>query len=607
MDNFNNLDELTREVLNHSDLVGTISSYIKLTKRGKNYWGICPFHDDTNPSMSVSPERKMFRCFVCGASGNEITFVRRYEHLNYFDALRKVAEINGYDNPQLEKKAVVKPVDSKKEPLLKCLKDLTLYYQYALSTDEGKEGLDYFEKRHLDDSMRQKYKLGYAFKDGKANCNFLQSKGHSFKTMEDVGIATLSGGSFIDKNQGRVIFPICDADGNVIGYSARRIDDSQEPKYVNSPETYLFHKSNILYNFHIAKEKAKYAGHVYVCEGFMDVFALAKIGIDNAVALMGTAMTSEHITLLRSLGVEIRLCLDGDLAGQTAMMKNSKMLAEAGLEVRIVDNQNNPRDPDEILNEDGPDALRSYLNNLVSRVDFALNYFKNSSPLTTMEQKKSLVKQFIPILLEINSQLELDSYLRKLANVTGFEMDSIRELLKKAKNNAIYDNPEQAIVDFHPERKVLRRLELAERELLFQMLHDPKAIEFYESKVGTFYDDVYRQVANYVVDYNKISDEVSVDRIMNSLEMSEIDNKDELINEIVGMSYEDTHNDICSDELLENLLTSINEEKERIFEKDTLEQSLSGKDPLEKARIMAEYNRRKMKKIDEKNKKDGGK
>ena len=603
------LDELTRDVLAHSDIVGTISSYIHLTRKGRNYWAVCPFHDDSNPSISVNPEKRMWKCWVCGFGGTEISFVQRYEKITYFEALKKVAEINGYTDPRLEGFVKQKPVDEKKVPLLKALNDLTVYYQYALNTEEGKEGLQYFESRNLDEACRAKYRLGYAFKDGKATCDFLQSKGHSLKTIDDIGIAVLNNGNYVDKSAGRVIFPICDMDGNVIGYSARRLGSGSEAKYVNSPETYLFHKSNVLYNFHIAKEKAKLNGFIYVCEGFMDVFALGKIGIDNAVALMGTALTKEHITMLRSLNAEVRLCLDGDLPGQKAMMEASKALAEAGLNVRVVDNQNSPKDPDEILNQDGPEALKKYVNNLVSRVDFALNYFKNTNPLTTLDSKKKLIQQFLPILIGIKSQLELDSYLIKLAGVTGFEVDAIRELVKKARltMNQQEKDPSVVIKDFHPERKVLRRLALAERELLYQMLNNQEAIYFYEENVGGFYDDVYREVANYVIDYAKVHDDFTMIDIMSSIEASELENKDEMVREVSDMSFETMHNNKCTKELLENLLSSIEEEKEKIFEKDTLEMSLSGKDPLEKARILAEYNRRMMKKVEEKQKKDGGK
>ncbi len=604
------LEELTKDVLAHSDMVGVISSYIHLTRKGRNFWAPCPFHDDSNPSLSVNPEKRIWKCWVCGFGGTEINFVQRYEKITYFEALKKVAEINGYTDERLQGFVKQKPVDEKKVPLLKALNDLTVYYQYALNTEEGKEGLDYFESRNLDANCRAKYRLGYSFKDGKATCDFLQSKGHSLKTIDDIGIAVLSNGNYVDKSAGRVIFPICDADGNVIGYSARRLGSGSEAKYVNSPETYLFHKSNVLYNFHIAKEKAKLNGFIYVCEGFMDVFALGKIGIDNAVALMGTALTKEHIGMLRSLNAEVRLCLDGDLPGQKAMMEASKALAKAGINVRVVDNQNSPKDPDEILNQDGPEALKRYVNNLISRIDFALNYFKNTNPLTTLDSKKALIKQFIPILLDIKSQLELDSYLIKLAGVTGFEVQAIRDLLKKARLEAREQNSDPSVVirDFHPERKILRRLELAERELLYQMLNNQEAIYFYEENVGGFYDDVYREVANYVIDYAKIHDNFQMLDIMSSLESSELDNKDAMVREIVDMSLEPMHNKQCSRELLENLLASMNDEKEKIFEKDTLELSLSGKDPLEKARILAEYNRRKMKKVEQENmKKEGGK
>ena len=243
------------------------------------------------------------------------------------------------------------------------------------------------------------------------------------------------------------------------------------------------------------------------------------------------------------------------------------------------------------------------MNNLVGRIDFALKYFKNTNPLKTIDQKKKLVQQFIPILLGIDDQLELDSYLIKLSGVTGFEVEAIRELLKNARSKAKYDDPMDAIKSFHPERKALRKLELAEREMLFQMLNNPDAVAFFEDNLGTFYDEIYRQVANYIVDYSKFNDRPSMDDILISMEMSDIENKDELVSEVTEITYEDIHNDKCTPELLESLLTSINEEKERIFEKDTLEQSLQGKDQLEKARIMAEYNRRKMRKMDKDKKK----
>ena len=589
------INELAQDVLKHADIVQIVSSYLPTTKKGKNFVAVCPFHDDTNPSMSISPERQFFKCFVCGTGGTAISFVQKYEHIPYGQAIRKVAELSNYHPEGLDNFAKSKPVDDKKATLVKCLYDLNLYYQFALNTPEGKDGLDYLESRHLDQNLRSKYKLGYAYKDGKATIEFLQKKGYSIKTIEDTGIAKMLGaGVYADMNEGRVTFPICDSDGNVIGFSARRLGDGDTAKYMNSPETYLFHKTNVLYNYHIAKEAAKQKGYIYVCEGFMDVFALARIGIDAAVAIMGTALTNEHIALLRTLNVEIRLCLDGDLPGQMAMMKICNVLAKSGLNFRVVDNQGSSKDPDEILNEDGEEALKAYLNKLTSRLDFALNYYLRSNPLKTVDEKKKLIKEFIPILARINSQLELDSYLRKLEKITGFDIDSIRKLVMNYRLNANEENSIKiSMKDFHPERKALQRLVTAERELLFQMMGNEQAVAFYEDKVAPFYDDVYRVIANYIIAYKEQYGNVDITGIMLNIENSNEEKKDEILGDVIDIMDEDFHPKDCNQELLDNLLDTIEGEKDRISEEDTLNDSLEGKDELEQARIIAEYNRRK--------------
>ena len=587
---------IAEDVLKHADIVQVISSYLPLIKQGKNYKAVCPFHDDTNPSLVVSPEKQFFKCFVCGTSGTAISFVQKYEHISYGEAIKKVADIVNYHPEGLESIARPKKVDERREALLKCLYDLCLYYQFALNTPEGNEGLDYFESRKLDASLRSKYKLGYAFKDGKATINFLLKKGHSIKTIEDTGIAKMiTSGVYADMNEGRVIFPICDIDGNVIGFSARRLVNDDTPKYMNTPETYLFHKTNNLYNIHIAKDAVKLKGYIYVCEGFMDVYALSKIGIDAAVAIMGTALTNEHIQILRSLNVEIRLCLDGDDPGQKAMMKIAKLLSKAGLNYRIVDNQGSSKDPDEILNEDGKEALEEYLNKLNNQVDFVLNFYLRTNPLKTTEEKKVLIKEFLPILVRVNSQIELDTYLRKLEKITGFDVEAIRSLVRKARatdENSDIAASKKLIEEFHPERKALQKLVTAERELLYQMSQNKAAVAFYEQNVPGFYDDVYRAIANYIIEYASSHDQMSEAGLMALLEESELDNKQQLINDLTAI-YMETHPQKCTEDLLNNLLETMNSERSRVSDEDILTQSLEGKSELEKARIIADYNRRK--------------
>ena len=587
--------DLIEQVKKHADIVKVVSSYQALTQKGKDFVGLCPFHDDKNPSMSVSPAKRIFRCWSCGTGGDAIKYVMKRENINLFEAMKKVSDLSGYSDPRLEEKQFVKPVDEAKQRRLKCLADLTLYYQYALTSDEGKAGLDYLNnQRHIDDAMIKKYQLGYALKDGKNTIAYLQSKGHSLKTIEEVGIASIVNGTYYDKNNGRVIFPLCDRDGNVIGYSARALEKS-DAKYINTQETVLFHKSNVMYNYHIAKQRAHIEGYVYVLEGFMDVFALSRIGIDSAVAIMGTALTEEHIKMLRQLNVEVRLCLDGDAPGQTASMKASKALEQAGLNFTIVNNQNNPRDPDEILNEDGPNALRSYLNNLISRNDFALNYFINTNPLKNSEQKQSLVKQFIPILARMNNVLEYDTYCRKLSKITGYDNDSIKRLVVDYRRGDMVTS--QKVKALSPERRIMKKMQLAEREMLYQMTSNKEAIIFYENNVGGFYDDTYRQIANYIVEYAKSHDDISVSDIILDIEMNEDANNDTLVNELTAIASESFHPNKCDEEFLGSLLDSINSEKEKINEQNIYSQMLEGKDPKEQARILADYNSRKAKKI----------
>ena len=591
-----NNNTLAEDIVNHADIVKVVESYVPLIKRGKNYWAVCPFHDDTNPSLSVSPERKMFRCFVCGTSGSAIAFVQKYEHISFGEAMRKVADISDYHPAGLERVGRPVKIDERRDEILKCLHDLNLYYQFALNTPDGKEGVDYFESRNLDTSLRSKYKLGFAPKDGKATIDFLRKKGHSIKVIEDTGVCKMiSNGNYKDMNEGRITFPICDIDGNVIGFSARRLQNDDTAKYMNTPETYVFHKSSNLYNIHIAKDAAKLRGYIYVCEGFMDVYALAKIGIDAAVAIMGTALTAEHIKILRSLNVEIRLCLDGDLPGQTAMMKIAKAFAKAGLNFRVVDNQGSSKDPDEILNEDGKEALEEYLNKLIGQTDFALNYYLRSNPLKTNEEKKALIKEFLPILLNLNTQLELDNYLRKLEKITGFDIESLRDLVRRTRNKTSdnVDIKKEVIQNFHPEREALQKLVTAERELLYQMGRNKAAVAFYEDKIGCFYDDVYRQIANFMVEYAETHENMEINGVIVMVESSDIENKDEILNDLTTLS-EETHPNECTIELLDNLLETINDEKSRITDEDILKDSLIGKSELEQARIIAEFRRRKL-------------
>lgn len=584
--------DLINDVLKHCDIVDIISRYIEVKQKGRSFIALCPFHDDKNPSMQISKEKQIFKCFVCGSGGNAIKFVEMYEHISFFEAMQKVAELSGYSDPRLNFHAPKVEKDPQIVALEKCINDLTAYYDYALATQEGKEGLDYFENRNLDENIRRKFLLGYAFKDGKKTCKYLESKGNSLKSMELIGIANTSKEQYSDVNAGRVIFPICDHNGQVVGFSARRLKEDGSPKYVNSPETKLFHKSSVLYNYHHAKETAKKDGYVYILEGFMDIFALEKIGIHSCVALMGTAFTNDHLNMLRSLGVELRFCLDGDDAGQMAEMRVCDIMKGTGIQYQFVSNQGSNKDPDEILNQDGAEALKAYLNNLLNPADFIISYYEKSNKLVSIEDKKQLIARFLPILVDINSRLEFNDYLLKLSKVTKFDAESIRQLVIQAKNKK-EDNPSVVLQTFHPERKLIKRLELAEREILFYMLKDVKAVDFYETNVESFYDAVYRRIAEYILDFYKEHQSIDVSSLIASIEAKQDPQGDDLIKEITDLSFEKNHPKKITNEYLDGVFTTISEEKEKLYNRSLLEKMQAGKSDLERARILKDWNERR--------------
>ncbi|MCF0116848.1 MAG: toprim domain-containing protein, partial [Bacilli bacterium] len=444
-------------------------------------------------------------------------------------------------------------------------------------------------------------RIGYAFKNGSESINYLKSKSYSLKQIENIGIAGLSGNNMHDKNAGRVIFPIMDYNGKVIGYSARRLDDSlDEAKYVNSPETPLFKKNEVLFNYYNAKEVARHAGYVYILEGFMDIFALRKAGIESCVALMGTAFTSNHVTMIRKLNVEVRLCLDGDGPGQTATMKICRILDKEGIPYRIVLTKNDERDPDEIVNESGIEALKDYLNNLVNKAEFALQYYLKTNKLQSLDDKKNLIKEFMDILTSTTDELELDNYILTLSKATGFTPDVIRKLVGKSKKaNALKQNDidiDKLMLQYHPEKRALKRLNLAEKEVLYQMLNDTQAIEYFENNIEYFVNDVYQTIADFVIEYYANENDINVQGIINLLSQYEEENAQKALNEVACISVEQTHPQYSST-LMDDCAKVIQKERDNTeHTKEKLLKSFEGKPYHEQIKLVDEFNKKRNKK-----------
>lgn len=605
--------DLVDKILHEADIVSTISAYIPVINKGRGYVAVCPFHDDKHPSMSISKDKQIFKCFACNTSGNSITFVQQYEKIGFEEAAKKVADMIGLVDERLYKKTRNDTIDPSLKPYYACINDLQQYYQYGLTIAEGKEAMDYLASRNIDANQIAKYGIGYSPLDGKKTIQYLRAKGHSLHTIEGIGITLVRNAeNASDSNAGRVMFPLKNADGQVVGFSARRIKKDDTAKYINSPETTIFHKGNVLYNYSEAKRTARKDGYIYLLEGFMDVMALEKAGISSAVAIMGTSLTSEHIKMLRKLGCEIRVCLDGDGPGQEGMMKITTLLTKAGLTFRLVSYGDDLRDPDDILQESGPEALHSRMENLIDAFDFQLNYYTNTKPLKTLDDKKKVLFYFLDYLRDMESGIIRDNYIAKLSKATGFEMSVIREKAN-AKRVTQADQEETVIsVDqveneiLHPEQTIRKRLLIAEREMLFYMLSSVDAVKYFEKNIDSFYYATYNSIANFVMEYvDENQKTVNVSSLIGEISNRGGDNIEELISKVSEVSEDTIHPPLTEGDytLFENCAIAIKEEKDKIHDKKKTSEALPGKTLDEQKVLIAEYALRQKARNDKKSKK----
>ncbi len=593
--------DLIDAVLASADIVTVISSYIDVQKHGRSFLSICPFHDDKNPSMNISKEKQIFKCFACGTGGNAITFVQKYEKCSFMEAVRKVAEISGFKDPRLQAEAPKIHVDENIARLYACINDLHTFYKYALSTPEGEKARQYCASRGLDEATIKKYGIGYAPADGALTVQYLTAKGHSLKSIEDIGIALAKAEGMKDSNAGRLIFPLCNPNGQVVGFSARRLDGIHENKYMNSPETPIFHKGNVLYNFHNAIQTAHHDGYCYVLEGFMDVIALNKAGINSAVALMGTALTSDQIALLKRMRAEIRVCLDGDNAGQMGMMRMIGGLSQAKVEARVVDYGTDLRDPDDILQEDGKEALLSKMSTLIDPLDFQLNYYLNVKHLDSRQDREKVLNVFLPYVRAQKPGIQQEDYLVKLSKATHFDVEAIREQMNRVapgeetEDEAIYREASLIPINPHPERALVVKLAQAERTFLYYMLSEPSAVNYFKSRLGDFYTPIYEDIAMYILDYNGKHPEepIEVNRILSAIQASEVENSEALQEMVSRLSLERNHENF-SEAILDKCVEVINSEKLSMRERDVVQKAIAETpDPRAQAKAIADFAAKK--------------
>lgn len=421
-------DDVIEEVRSRNDVVDLIGNYIKLTKKGSSYFGLCPFHNEKSPSFSVSRDKQMYYCFGCGAGGNVFTFVMEYENYTFVETVKYLAERAGIKLPEMEVSEEQKRIQSQRQRLLDIHKMAARYFYYQLKSKNGANALAYFEKRCLSKETIAHFGLGFSNPYRDDLYQFLRSKGYDDGILKASGLVTMDEkyGAH-DKFWNRVMFPIMDVNNKVIGFGGRVLGDGT-PKYLNSPETLLFDKSRNLYGLNFARTSRQ--PFMIICEGYMDVIAMHQAGFTNAVASLGTAFTLQHGILLKRYTEEVRLAYDSDEAGVKAALRAIPILRSAGLRIRII-HMNPYKDPDEFIKNLGIEAFKERIDEAENSFMFEVSILERSYNLGDPEGKTRFFNEVAKQLLNFEQELERNNYIEAIARKYGITFENLQKLVNR--------------------------------------------------------------------------------------------------------------------------------------------------------------------------------
>ena len=414
------------ELLNRLDMIDVCSRYVKLEKRGGRWWGCCPFHNEKTPSFTVDPEKRLFYCFGCKEGGGLITFVEKLEKLEFPDAVALLARMAGMEVPTDERE---KAVYQRRSRLLALNKEAARFFHANIGKDLSLPAREYMAKRQISRKMVIRFGLGYAPDEWDGLIKAMAAKGFDKGELLEAGLAVKNEkGHIYDRFRNRLMFPIIDVSGNVLSFGGRVLDDSK-PKYLNGPETYIYHKANNLFALNLAKNTKE--TNFIICEGYMDVLMLHQAGFDNAVASLGTALTEEQCDLLKKRTNEIVLCYDTDEAGQKATERAIELLRARDMKIKIL-KVKGAKDPDEYIKKYGSDAFRSLLGGSENSSAYRLEKIKAKYDLTEDDQKLAFLNEAIALVSGFRSSIEAEIYVGKLSELTGIRRETIESELKKS-------------------------------------------------------------------------------------------------------------------------------------------------------------------------------
>jgi DNA primase len=488
-------DELIEEVRSRNDIVDVIGGYVRLQKKGSTYFGLCPFHNEKTGSFSVSPGKQMYYCFGCGAGGNVFTFLMQYENFTFGEAMQQLADRVGIELPQQEMTSAQKREADKRARLLEINKEAAMYFYRLLRSPRGQNAYQYFKKRELSDETMQRFGLGYSNQYSDDLYRYLRSKGYDDQILKETGLVTIDevrGGH--DKFWNRAMFPIMDVHNRVIGFGGRVMGDG-EPKYLNSPETKIFDKSRNLYGLNIARSTRK--NQLLLCEGYMDVIALHQAGFDNAVASLGTALTSGHANLLKRYTKEVYLTYDSDGAGVKAALRAIPILKEVGIVTKVI-NMRPYKDPDEFIKALGAEEYQKRIDEAENSFLFEIRIMESQHDMNDPESKTAFYNEVAKKLLGFSEELERNNYIEAVADKYQIGFDNLRKLVNQlAMKDGLAREHTPLKTGIHENKKKEDGMKQSQKLLLTWLIEDPRLFGKVEKLITAddFTEELYHRVA----------------------------------------------------------------------------------------------------------------
>lgn len=511
--------EAIEDLKSQIDIVDVVGRSVQLKRAGANFKGNCPFHNEKTPSFVVSGQKQIYTCFGCGASGNAISFVMQYYNLSFNEAVEKLASEYGITLKRNER-------NDDREKYYEINREAARFF-YKSMTECKNPGYTYMQKRGISDAIIKKFGIGYADASWDSLYKYFKAKGVSEKILVELGLLSEKDGRFYDKFRDRVIFPIINTSGKVIGFGGRALSNEVMPKYLNSPENRVFQKKNNLYALNITRQDIGKEGHGIIVEGYMDVISLYQNGVRNVAASLGTALTENQAKLINRYTKNVVLSYDADVAGQKAALRGIDVLRQENCKVKVL-HVTDGKDPDEYIKKNGKDAFNELVKNAMPYIDYKLEAYKRDLNLATEEGKLDYMKRITEVLKELGP-VEADLYIKKIAKNVGIAEGAIKmEILGDNKEAKVIPRP----VIRHEEEEVPLEISSLEATILKCVLTEPQFVEKLITEDEVFKSYMSKKIINIIFELYGLNNDFNLSQVTDRLDPKESESLEQSLEKI---------------------------------------------------------------------------